>query len=163
MSEWRSRKASDFVAGARRAFRVLEDSGFRLERAEQLPLRRFPHERHPVAQRDALLSESAVIIEYVSPVTRVTISHDPRCEISVALARLGDPAGAIALDLDHIVWATGADVASRASGVYDAERTAPETVLERLAGVLDEIGRPWLLGDAEAFTRARAAATLPRH
>ena len=162
MSEWRSRRASDFVAWAQRAFRLLERLGFRLERAEQLPLRRFPHERHPVAQRDALLSESAVVLQYVSPVSRVTIAHDPRCEISVSFARLGDPAEAIPVDLDHIVWATGADVASRASGVYDAERTAPETVLERLAGVLDEIGRPWLLGEAEAFARARAAATAPR-
>ena len=162
MNDWRSRKASDFVAATQRAFTFLIVLGFRLERADQLPLRRFPHERHPVSQQDAPLSDCAVIVEYSSPATRVTVSHDPRCEISLSLARLDDPADTIAVDLDHIVWAAGADMATRAAGIYDAERTAPEVVLERLAGVLEEVGQPWLLGEPEAFSRARAAAILPR-
>src|SRR5262245_16561979 len=91
MRDWHRDSAQSFLADTESEFGFLSESGFRLASAEQLPLRDFPHRRVPIAEYDAPLEQCAVAVSFASELVELSVYHDPRAEISVALREKTSP------------------------------------------------------------------------
>ena len=149
--------AQTFLADVQAEFAFVTELGFGLVLAEQLPLSSFPHRRLSIAEHNTPLGECVVAITYASQLVELTITHDPRGEISATFRERSSPAPT-GVDLFFVMRVAAPSAGIVVPTIYSRSTTSPREIVAQLSALTATYAGPWLNGDHAAFSRAAAAS-----